>query len=566
MRYTGAVGGRGRVEFNPSMVAGPAGAGALRPGAGRFDGTDLDGGCRGRPGIAASFRGGRAVASMPDQSQHTTKWPRNPEPSQEKSPDLGKIPSRRGFCKRFRCIATGMVAIGVLLLAACGGGGSGPSMTRPDPEPETPRPPQASSNPAYHLGTERFTTHQPNVLEQVGAHHAYARGLTGKGVRIGIEDTIVDFTQNAEFGSRVKLRSSDGADLSYSRPLEDLPFSDVDACRSDPACQIWEGNSQGDDEADNRWVQHIVSVDGWPTMDDSVFVLDDHYPEDGSIGQFYRWREVPTPYGSQGSHGTIVASIAAGANFGVAPEATIIPIAKNLSNDQNADAVAERALRLWIEALPVAGRRRLDDDVARYVRDDYAKFDIINRSYGTRFSELAAIDSIQTAEWYGAYLPKSLNAFLQTDRPDADKTILVYATGNDGDPVPGLGALLPYGFPDLRGHSLAVAATDPRTGLIANYSNRCGPLPSDWNAARHGRHYCLVAPGAVRGLVPNPNTPGQGDMRSGLEGTSFAAPVVSGTLALLKEHFRGTRGNTEIVKRMIDTANRSGRYADLAHL
>ena len=109
----------------------------------------------------------------------------------------------------------------------------------------------------------------------------------------------------------------------------------------------------------------------------------------------------------------------------------------------------------------------------------------------------------------------------------------------------------------------AVAATDPRTGVIANYSNRCGPLPPNWNAARHGPHYCLAAPGTVRGLVPNLNTPGQGDVRGGLQGTSFAAPVVSGAVALLMEHFRGTRGNTAVVKRMLDTADRSGRYADL---
>ena len=31
----------------------------------------------------------------------------------------------------------------------------------------------------------------------------------------------------------------------------------------------------------------------------------------------------------------------------------------------------------------------------------------------------------------------------------------------------------------------------------------------------------------------------------------------------MMEHFRGTRGNTQIVKRMLDTADRSGRYADL---
>ena len=149
------------------------------------------------------------------------------------------------------------------------------------------------------------------------------------------------------------------------------------------------------------------------------------------------------------------------------------------------------------------------------------------------------------------------------DIADADKTILVYAAGNEGQPYSGLGADLPYYIPELRGHSLAVAATDPRTGAIADYSNLCGPLPPNWDSARHGPHYCLAAPGTVRALVPNQNTPGQGEARAGLLGTSFAAPIVSGALALLMEHFRGTRGNTEVVKRMLDTADRSGRYADL---
>ena len=56
--------------------------------------------------------------------------------------------------------------------------------------------------------------------------------------------------------------------------------------------------------------------------------------------------------------------------------------------------------------------------------------------------------------------------------------------------------------------------------------------------------------------------PGSGRIGE-VSGTSIAAPVVSGALALLKEHFRGTRGNTAIVRRIIDTASRSGRYSDL---
>ena len=423
----------------------------------------------------------------------------------------------------------------------------------------------SSSDPSYHLRTDRFTTHQPAVLERIGAHHAYARGLTGRGVRIGIDDSIVDYTQTDEFGNRVKLREADGAQLTYSHPFGDEASSPVDLCRRSNTCAVLRRDSQGDEEARNRWVQEIVSRDGWPTRDDSVFIVDEHYSEENGLERLLRWWEVPTPYGDHGSHGTVVASVAAGKNLGVAPEATIIPVARNFSPDEQwEEGLADADLRSAIALLPGAERGELDDALAGAYREDYARFDIINRSYGSPEFDAEMVSSAIASElrWYRQYLPNTLNAFLQVGAPDARKTVLVYAAGNEGQRYPGLGADLPYYIPELRGHSLAVAATDPRTGGIADYSNRCGALPPDWSAARHGRHYCLAAPGTARGLLPDPDSPGRGVVGE-VSGTSIAAPVVSGALALLMEHFRGTRGNTEVVKRLIDTANRGGRYSDL---
>ena len=461
-------------------------------------------------------------------------------------------------------LAALMAAFGLLSLTTCGGGGGGGPKTMAQAESES-EPAPTPSEVARQLDTERFTMHQPGVLERIGAHHAYARGLTGKGVRIGIDDSIVDYTQSAEFGDRVKLRAADGARLTYNHPFGDSVYSDAGACRVwNPSCRTWRANSQGNDEAPNGWVRRIVDEAGWPTGDDTVFVVDEHYSAQNTIERLLRWHEVPTPYDS-GAHGTQVASVAAGKNLGVAPEATIIPIAQNLTDDQRASALANSVLRSAIAALPTADRERLDNQIAGATRDNYAKFDIINRSYGATIFDPNVISREIESElrWYRRYLPKYLDAVFQADRPAAEKTVLVYAAGNERQRWSGLGADLPYYIPALRGHSLAVAATDPETGAIAEYSNRCSPLPPDWDSAGHGPHYCLAAPGTVRGLVPNPDNPGQGDVRDGVTGTSYAASIVSGALALLMEHFRGTRGNTEVVKRMLDTADRSGQYADL---
>ena len=83
-----------------------------------------------------------------------------------------------------------------------------------------------------------------------------------------------------------------------------------------------------------------------------------------------------------------------------------------------------------------------------------------------------------------------------------------------------------------------------------------------WSDTAHGPHYCLAAPGKMQVRVPAPTAPGQGTAEES-QGTSFAAPLVSGAIALMMEHFRNVpMGNTAVVRRMLDTANNDGVYAD----
>ena len=136
--------------------------------------------------------------------------------------------------------------------------------------------------------------------------------------------------------------------------------------------------------------------------------------------------------------------------------------------------------------------------------------------------------------------------------------MVVYATGNQTEEFGGLGADIPRYETHVRGSQLAVMAVD-HDGYHADYTNFCGPLPSDWDANRWGRHFCLAAPGTVN----TASSWGYNWLAFGREGTSFAAPVVSGALALLMEHFRGQLGNVEIVKRLVNTADNTGHYAQL---
>ena len=176
---------------------------------------------------------------------------------------------------------------------------------------------------------------------------------------------------------------------------------------------------------------------------------------------------------------------------------------------------------------------------------------------------------------------QTIAALAQTDAQD--KTILVWAAGNSnnractpgtdncegsaridigGNPAGFLNASSPEIFAgmvarieELQGHSIAVAAVD-QVGDIAAFSNRCG-IVAEW---------CLAAPGvdvSVAYFGPNNGIPGRRGIGTS-RGTSLAAPMVSGSLAVMKQLFRDQLPNTALVTRLFATADKDGKFSDRA--
>ena len=264
------------------------------------------------------------------------------------------------------------------------------------------------------------------------------------------------------------------------------------------------------------------------------------------------------------SHGTAVASVAAGGKF----EGTPI------------HGVAWGAdVAMWSIPLgsggglyePITLEELSDSDAGfAYIfqtafawRDAGNRLDILNLSIG--FDGL--IENYGAEDLRAAW-PEMVATLAQAGADE--KTILVWSAANaHGDRceagVPGcvngrvnatstsITAGLPAYFPELRGHSVAVVALNPHDQAVSSFSNRCG-IAAD---------YCIAAPGFdIRVAYFGPH---QGEVIRGYAtggGTSFAAPMVSGGLAVMKQLFRDQLSNEELVSRLFATADSTGIYAD----
>ncbi len=224
--------------------------------------------------------------------------------------------------------------------------------------------------------------------------------------------------------------------------------------------------------------------------------------------------------------------------------------------------------------------RRFFDRSADY-RQYIAQGKILNYSFGSPWSlsewktlgaNCGNIDETGPYACYKYYYRSTADALAQAGTHTANKSIVVIAAGNargarhdllrNGDGKgPSVDASSPFASnalavvfngandPNLE-HVIAVVAVGA-DGMIASYSNRCG----------EAKAFCIAAPGGDRDDAGILSARAGGDYRRG-RGTSFSAPIVSGSLALLRQYFRGQLGNTELVNRLLATANRTGIYAD----
>lgn len=379
-------------------------------------------------------------------------------------------------------------------------------------------------------------------------------------VRIGIEDSPVDFT-HPYFHGRIQL---EGAALAYWRPLASHAAQRAFAsCGVDNVpCRVFRVDSGGDDARLQALARTVLEVTRQPVADNRWFL---HDRSRGDAG----WFELPPA--ADLAHGTRVALVALGQRFHPfpAPDPVIVPMAVNL------DPVEQFEERHYFAGLVAELRNdparleEIDRQHSEELRRRNLAAAVINASYGASvdLNSLGGRSALRAwrddLDLLRRDAPHTWGEFVQRGRLTSDRTIRVWAAGNhepgSGVPASGgegtwydefpnvladdgyrnLNSLGPYYYPELRGEHIRVTALSTDEERLAPYADPCGALPSDWSQTQYGKHYCLAAPGTLAEDV---------------QGTSFAAPFVSGVLARMARRFPGVTPQA-LVRRLMDTAD-----------
>lgn len=214
--------------------------------------------------------------------------------------------------------------------------------------------------------------------------------------------------------------------------------------------------------------------------------------------------------GNDNTHGSLVAEVLGGKTIGVAPNININAISAGVSCDDGSSGCVS-ASRSMYDSLYNSGVRIFNQsfgdssrNITTVTRNDFPLTDLVNNFY-------------------------NLNA--------VSDSLFIWATGNESSPQPSPEAGLPVLYPQLEKGWIAVTAVDSQTGLISNYANRCG-VAQNW---------CIAAVGDYNFNV---------EWVTG-EGTSFAAPAVTGTAALVQQKYPWMNGDL-LRQTLLSTATDKG--------
>ena len=233
-------------------------------------------------------------------------------------------------------------------------------------------------------------------------------------------------------------------------------------------------------------------------------------------------------------HGTHVAGIIAGERSGASSSGSTHGVA------YNADIYA-------IKMFNSSGATTNSATAAAYaLAEATGAIDIINNSWGTDAS-CSSESNCRTIVGSAFYDNWEDTAQLSTPK------ISVFAAGNDGDSEPSAECLAMKYNTDINAVSICVVAASfsangsgysQGKGLLATFSDKCGSVSA----------YCITAPGDQ---LWNTSYSGGHVTKSG---TSMAAPMVSGGLALVMQEFSSLTP-AQVVNRLLTTATDSGEYS-----
>lgn len=221
----------------------------------------------------------------------------------------------------------------------------------------------------------------------------------------------------------------------------------------------------------------------------------------------------PSGQGDYMSHGTHVAGIIAG-----------------MKNGTGMHGVSYNANILALRAGISSGTLTTAAIISSIDRAINQSAEVINASFGG-----SSISTSLADKWLSAH---------------NNDIITVHSAGNVSGSNPLYGALLPNvsGYTDLQDTLIAVVATDS-SNVIASWSNECGVA----------KNWCLAAPGvSIYSTVDTTDTTdSDGDGYDTYNGTSMAAPHVSGAVAVLRSKWP-SKTASQIVTILYDTATDLG--------